>query len=54
VLVEATSQSYKEIARCQVFGGQCWTMPVISNGRIYARNTKEGVCLDVAVQSAAR
>lgn len=54
VLVEATPQSYKEIARCQVFGGQCWTMPVISNGRIYARNTKEGVCLDVAVQSAAR
>jgi len=54
VLIEATPQSYKEIARCQVFGGQCWTMPVISNGRIYARNTKEGVCLDVAVQSAAR
>jgi outer membrane protein assembly factor BamB len=54
VLVEATPQSYKEIARCQVFGGQCWTMPVVSNGRIYARNTKEGVCLDVAGQSAAR
>lgn len=54
VLVEATPQSYKEIARCQVFGGQCWTMPVVSNGRIYARNTKEGVCLDVSVQSAAR
>jgi len=54
VLVEATPESYKEIARCQVFGGQCWTMPVVSNGRIYARNTKEGVCLDVSPEHAAR
>jgi outer membrane protein assembly factor BamB len=48
VLVEAKPDSYREIARAQVLGGKCWTMPVLSNGRIYARNTKEGVCLDVS------
>ena len=50
VLVEAKSESYREVARAQVLGGKCWTMPVVSDGRIYARNTKEGVCLDVSPQ----
>lgn len=54
VLVEAKPDAYKEIARAQPLGGKCWTMPVVSNGRIYARNTKEGICLDVAPQTAAK
>ncbi len=54
VLVEAKPDAYKEIARAQPLGGKCWTMPVVSNGRIYARNTKEGICLDVAPQAAAK
>lgn len=49
VLVEANSKRYKEVARCQPLGGKCWTMAVVSDGKIFARNTKEGVCLDVAV-----
>ncbi|MDW8308097.1 MAG: PQQ-binding-like beta-propeller repeat protein [Verrucomicrobiales bacterium] len=47
VLVAAQPDGYREVARAQVLGGKCWTMPAISNGRLYARNTKEGVCLDV-------
>ena len=47
VLVKATPTAYTEVARTQLFSGKCWTMAVISNGRLYARNTKEGVCLDV-------
>jgi len=54
VLVEAKPDAYKEIARAQPLGGKCWTMPVVSNGRVYARNTKEGVCLDVAPPTAAK
>jgi outer membrane protein assembly factor BamB len=50
VLVEATPKGYNELARAQPLGGKCWTMPVVSGGRIFARNTKEGVCLDVASQ----
>jgi outer membrane protein assembly factor BamB len=54
VLVEATPAGYKEVARAQPLGGKCWTMAVVSNGRIYARNTKEGVCLDVSAKTAQK
>lgn len=54
VLVEATPKSYNEVARAQPLGGKCWTMPVVSGGRIFARNTKEGVCLDVATHVAEK
>jgi len=50
VLVDAKPDAYHELARAELYGGQCWTMPVVSNGRIYARNTKEGVCLEVALK----
>jgi outer membrane protein assembly factor BamB len=49
VLVEGKPDAYKEIARAEIYGGKCWTMPVISNGKIYARNTQEGYCLDVTL-----
>lgn len=48
VLVAAKPDGYQEIARAELYGGKCWTMPVVSNGRLYARNTQEGFCLDVA------
>jgi len=46
--VEATPAGYKELARAQVLGGKCWTLPAFSAGRIYCRN-HDGtlVCLDV-------
>ena len=48
VLVEATPKAYTEVARAKVLAGKCWSTPIVSNGRIYARSTKEGVCLDVS------
>jgi outer membrane protein assembly factor BamB len=54
VLVAANPKAYKELARAQIYGGQCWTMAVVSNGKIFGRNTKEGFCLDVTSQSAAK
>lgn len=48
VLVNAKPDNYQELARAQIYGGQCWSMPVISGGKIFARNTKEGFCLDAA------
>ncbi len=48
VLVEATPKGFHELARAQVLSDKCWTMPVFSNGRIFARNTQEGVCLDLS------
>ncbi len=52
VLVEATPKAYTEIARAKVLSGKCWSTPIVSNGRIYARSTKEGVCLDVSTKVA--
>jgi outer membrane protein assembly factor BamB len=48
IIVEATSTAFKPISRAQVLGGKCWTTPVLSNGKIYCRNSKgDLVCLDV-------
>ncbi len=47
-IVEATPQGYQQIASAQVLEGRCWTMPVLSSGRIYVRNAKGRlVCVDV-------
>jgi outer membrane protein assembly factor BamB len=50
VLVKATSASYEEMARSHVLAGKCWNSASVSNGRIYARSTREGVSLDVSAQ----
>lgn len=47
VLVKATPERYEEVARSHVLSGKCWNAPSISNGRVYARSTREGVSLDV-------
>jgi outer membrane protein assembly factor BamB len=50
VLVKATPAAYTEVARSHVLAGKCWNYASVSNGRIYARSTKEGVCLDVSAK----
>ncbi|MHC4098845.1 MAG: outer membrane protein assembly factor BamB family protein, partial [Planctomycetota bacterium] len=50
-IAEASPTEYKELATAQVLPKKkCWTVPVLANGRIYARNNPEGqlVCLDVS------
>ena len=47
VLVDINPKEYRELARADVLAGKCWSSPILSDGRIYARSTKEGVCLDV-------
>jgi outer membrane protein assembly factor BamB len=46
VLIKATPDAYTELARSHILTGKCWNSVAISNGRIYARSTKEGVSLD--------
>jgi outer membrane protein assembly factor BamB len=48
VLVKATPTAYNEVARTHAVAGKCWSTPAVSNGKIYARSTKEGACLDVS------
>ena len=50
-IAEASPTEYKELASAQVLPKKkCWTVPVLANGRIYARNNPDGqlVCLDVS------
>lgn len=48
VLIAADPKEYHELARASVVDGKCWSTPVLANGRIYARSTKEGVCVDMS------
>lgn len=47
VVAEAKPDAYKEVARKDVLDGKVWSYPVLANGKIFARSTVEGVCLDV-------
>lgn len=47
VLVAGTASGYKELTRVKAVAGKCWSTPVVSDGRIYARSTTEAVCLEV-------
>jgi outer membrane protein assembly factor BamB len=47
VLIPAQPDGYKELARAKVIDGKCWTTPVISNGLVFVRSTKEAACVDL-------
>ncbi len=47
VLVEATPDEFREKASAQVLQGRCWTMPTLVNGKLYLRNQKELICLNM-------
>jgi outer membrane protein assembly factor BamB len=48
-IAKADPSGFKPIARAQILPkGKCWTVPVLANGKIYARNAKgDVVCIDV-------
>lgn len=47
VLVEATPDAYRELARAEVLSGKCWSSPAFADGQVYVRSTREGVRLDL-------
>jgi outer membrane protein assembly factor BamB len=47
VLMEATAKEYKELARASVLGPGCRAQIALANGRLYARDTKQVVCLEL-------
>lgn len=47
-IVEARPDACRVLAKAKPLEGRCWTTPVLSQGRLYCRNSKgELVCLDV-------
>ena len=47
-LVQATPDGYRLRGSSQVFKGKTWTAPTLSGGRLYLRDQRELVALDVA------
>jgi outer membrane protein assembly factor BamB len=47
VLAEATPKGYEEKARARVLGPACRAQIALANGRLYARDTKKLVCLEL-------
>ncbi len=48
VVIEATPDAYKEVARTKACRKKCWSTPAFSDGKIYVRSIAESVCLDVS------
>ncbi|HIJ70010.1 MAG TPA: PQQ-binding-like beta-propeller repeat protein [Planctomycetes bacterium] len=54
IIAEASPKEFEEITSAQILSGRCWTVPVLANGRIYARSNSTGrlICLDVSPESS--
>ena len=49
-IAQASPDAYTEISRAHILGGKCWTVPVLCNGLLYARNARgDLVCLDLRI-----
>ena len=49
VTAPASPEGFEELASAQILKGKCWTVPVLANGKIYARNANgQLVCIDVS------
>ena len=49
VIAEASPEAFKELTSAQILTGKCWTVPVLSHGRLYARNAAgDLVCIDMS------
>jgi len=49
VTAQASPEGFRELASAQILTGKCWTVPVLANAKIYARNANgQLVCIDVS------
>ena len=44
LIAPATPSEFKPLTRAKILSGQCWTVPVLYRGRLYARNLTRLVC----------
>ncbi|MEL6823179.1 MAG: hypothetical protein AAFP70_15575, partial [Calditrichota bacterium] len=47
-VVEATADEYRETGSAKVLDGKSWTVPALAGGKLFLRNEKEIVCLNLA------
>ena len=47
-IAEASPTGYREIVRSRILTGKCWSVPVLANGKLYARNAAGSlVCVEL-------
>ena len=46
-LIDASPEGYREVAAARPMKNRCWTMPVLADGRLYLRDQRQVMCLDV-------
>jgi len=46
-LADASPKAWREISRTEIFDSKCWTVPIVSNGRLFLRDEAEMVCLSL-------
>lgn len=51
--IKASPDAYKELGRFKAIDGKCWTTPVLSNGRVFVRSTKEAACIQLGAPTTA-
>ena len=49
VLVSARPDKHEELGRFEAISGKTWNHPVIARGRLYARNSEEIACYQLAM-----
>lgn len=49
-LVQASVDSWKELAKFKAVSGKCWSTPALADGNLYVRSTREGACFDLRPQ----
>jgi hypothetical protein len=42
-LVKAAEDRFSPLAKSQILGGKCWSVPVLANGHVYCRNAQGDV-----------
>lgn len=50
-IAEANPSEYKGVAETQILEGRCFTPPTFAGGKLYLRNQKELVCIDLSAKS---
>ncbi|NOX59946.1 MAG: PQQ-binding-like beta-propeller repeat protein [Planctomycetes bacterium] len=47
-IAPVSTNGFDALTEAEVLSGKCWTVSVIDNGKLYARNMKRVVCLDLS------
>jgi len=50
LIAKATPAGFEPTTKVPLLDGRCWTVPVLHNGRLYARNLEKAVCYDLRLE----